>query len=185
MLELKVIIASTRPGRIGPSVAHWFLEIASQHPALHAELIDLAEVNLPMFDEPNHPSKGIYLHEHTKRWSARIAPADAFVIVTPEYNHLPPPSLINALEYLYKEWNHKPVAFVSYGGISGGTRAVEVARQMAVALKMSPLTESLPMPFVAKQIEAGKLTGTESQAKAARTLLDALARVAEAMRTLR
>jgi NAD(P)H-dependent FMN reductase len=185
MHRLQVIVASTRPGRLGPSVATWFQEVAQAHGRFEVELVDLAEVNLPMFDEPQHPAKGQYAHEHTKRWAARVAAGDAFVIVTPEYNHAPPPSLVNALDFVFAEWNHKPVAFVSYGAVSGGTRAVEMAHNQVISLKMIPLTETVVLPFVSKQIADGKFTPTEAQGKSALGLLDALLKMSEALKPIR
>jgi NAD(P)H-dependent FMN reductase len=185
MHRLQVIVASTRPGRLGPSVAAWFQEVARGHGRFEVELVDLAEVNLPMFDEPQHPAKGLYAHEHTRRWAARIATGDAFVIVTPEYNHAPPPSLVNALDFIFAEWNHKPVAFVSYGAVSGGTRAVEAAHNQVIALKMVPLAETVAIPWVSKQIADGKFNATEAQNKSASSLLDALLKMSEALKPTR
>ena len=120
-LVLDVIVASTRPARGGLHVAHWFLERAIDHAGFQVELVDLAQVDLPMFDEPRHPKLRHYEHDHTKVWSSIVDPADAFVIVTPEYNHGPPPALVNALAVLSREWAYKPVGFVSYGSVSGGS----------------------------------------------------------------
>ena len=127
--KLSVINVSTRPGRVGFPLSTWIFEKAAAHGAFDVQLIDLKDENLPMFDEPRHPRLRQYEHEHTKRWSAKIDAADAFVFVTPEYNHGTPPSLINALDYLVQEWAHKPVGFVSYGGPAGGSRAVLRARR--------------------------------------------------------
>src|SRR4051794_37691276 len=121
MPVLQTIVVSTRPGRAGLPVAQWFHDYARQHGKFAAELVDLAEVDLPLFDEPSHPRLRHYQHDHTRQWSARVARADAFVFVTPEYNHATPPSLVNAIDYLVHEWAYKPVGFVSYGGVSGGT----------------------------------------------------------------
>src|SRR5689334_15313188 len=100
MPVLQVFLVSTRPGRAGAPVAEWFRDRAVRHNAFDdVELVDLAEVNLPLFDEPTHPRLRKYAHEHTKAWAARVARADAFVFVTPEYNHGAPPSLVNAIDY--------------------------------------------------------------------------------------
>ena len=111
--KLAVIIASTRPGRVGVHVGTWFFGVARAHPGFDAQWVDLQEVGLPIFDEPRHPRLRQYEHEHTKRWSAIVDAADAFVLVMPEYNYSPPPALTNALDYLGQEWAYKPVAFVS------------------------------------------------------------------------
>jgi NADPH-dependent FMN reductase len=121
-----IIVASTRPTRVGHLIGRWVHERAVEHGKFDIELLDLANFHLPLYDEPKHPSLQQYEHDHTKRWSASVAAADAFVIVTPEYNYGPPPSLINAFDYVYKEWNYKPAGFVSYGGVSGGLRAVQI-----------------------------------------------------------
>ena len=118
------------PESPGPAVAEWFLHRARLHGKFTVDSIDLATVNLPMFDEPRHPRLGQYEHEHTKRWSATVARADAFVFVTPEYNYGAPPSIVNAIDYLNREWAYKPVGFVSYGGVSGGTRSVQMIKQI-------------------------------------------------------
>ena len=185
MLKLHVIIASTRPGRVGLPVGTWFFERAKAHGKFEVTLVDLAKVNLPMMDEPQHPRFQKYEHAHTKAWSATVAAADAFVLVTPEYNFSTAPSLGNALDYLYKEWNYKPAAFVSYGGISGGLRAVEMTKQTLCALKMVPLVEAVSLPFGVKQVADGTFTGTPENDKAATAMLDELHRYAEALKPMR
>ena len=125
-LKLHIVVCSTRPGRVGLSVAKWFEGVTVQHAKFACELVDLAEFNLPVYNEPNHPRFQKYQHDHTKKWSACVSAADAFVFVTPEYNYGPPPSLLNALDYVYVEWNYKPASFVSYGGMSGeGSRRTD------------------------------------------------------------
>jgi NAD(P)H-dependent FMN reductase len=185
-LKLQTIIASTRPGRIGPAVGAWFHAFAEAQGLFECSLVDLADFDLPMYDEPQHPSKQSYEHEHTKAWSRSVADADAYVFVTPEYNYSPPPSLINALDYVYREWNYKPCAFVSYGGASGGLRSAQASRLMVTTLKMMPIPEGvmIQMPWQQldedKQFKAG--TVHESSAK---TLLAELARWAAALKTMR
>jgi NAD(P)H-dependent FMN reductase len=186
MLTLQIIVASTRPGRIGRSVADWMFEVARADPAFSTELVDLAEVNLPFFDEPKHPATRDYQHEHTKRWSATIGRADAFIVVTPEYNHFIPAPLVNALDFLVHEWAHKPLGLVSYGGMSGGLRAAQSLRPLAGALKLMMLNEAVVIPFVHQQkTEAGGFAPTEVQAKGAQAMLRELARVGTVARELR
>lgn len=153
MYTLKIIVASTRPGRKGPAIAAWIQEIAKQQPEFTVELLDLAEINLPFMDEPNHPRLQQYEHEHTKKWSRTIDAADAFIIVTPEYNHGFPAPLKNALDYLLKEWAYKPVGLVSYGGIAGGTRSIQLLKPVLTALKLVPLAEAVNIPFFAKYLD--------------------------------
>ena len=184
-LKLNVIIASTRPGRVGVHVGEWFYRIAKVHPAFEAAWVDLKEVGLPLYDEPRHPRLREYEHEHTRRWSGIVDAADATVFVTPEYNFSPTPALINAIDFVFQEWANKPVAFVSYGGISGGLRAVQASKITLSAVKAVVIAEAVTVPFVARQLKDGVFTPNEVQAKAAPDLLDALARWAEALRPLR
>jgi NAD(P)H-dependent FMN reductase len=185
MPKLQIIVVSTRDGRAGLPVAHWFAERAKAHGAFEVDLVDLREIGLPLFDEPKHPRFRQYQHEHTKRWSALVESADAFVFVTPEYNYGVPPSLINALDYLSAEWAYKPAGFVSYGGVSGGTRSVQMAKMVLTSLKVVPLPEAVSIPFFAKLIDKdGKFDGA-SQEAAAKTVLDELLRWSSALRVLR
>lgn len=186
MLKLNVIIASTRPGRVGPPVANWFVERAKARGTFDVELVDLAEAGLPIFDEPEHPAAQKYQNEHTKKWSAIVDSADAFVIVTPEYNFGTPPSLVNALDYLYNEWNYKPAGFVSYGGISGGLRSVQMTKLILNTLKVVPLTEAVTLPFVWNQLnDSGEFVPNDSNGEAADGMLDELQKWAKALKTMR
>lgn len=184
---LHVITASTRDARKGPLVAEWFLEQARSHAGFEIEAVDLAAVDLPLFDEPRHPRLGKYEHEHTKRWSAIVSRADAFVFVTPEYDHSPPASLINALQYLVREWAYKPLGLVSYGGVSGGTRSAQTIKLTALALRMVPIVEAVSIPFFAKLIddESGLFSPGEVQEKASVTMLTELLRYERVLRGLR
>jgi NAD(P)H-dependent FMN reductase len=185
MPTLHVVIASVRPGRAGLPIGTWFHAFARQHGKFRAKLIDLAEVNLPFLDEPNHPRLGQYEKEHTKAWSATIDAADAFVFVTPEYNYSAPPALLNAIDYLQREWLYKPCAFVSYGGLAGGARSVAVTKQVVTALKMMPMFESVTIPMFTQYLKDGVFTPTEAHEKAATVMLDELLRWTDALRPLR
>ena len=183
---LQIVIASTRPGRIGLPVAQWFEEVASQHDGFDVELIDLAEVGLPFFDEPNHPRLRKYTRQHTKDWSMTVDRADAFVFVTPEYNYGFNAVLKNALDFLHQEWQHKPVGFVSYGGVAAGTRAVQMLKQVVTALKMVPVFASVNIPFVAKFLDdENRLQANDVMTSAANTMLDELLPMAAALEALR
>lgn len=186
-MNLQVIVASTRRGRKGAAVADWFMEQARAHGGFDVELVDLAEVDLPLFDEPRHPRLRQYEHAHTKRWSTIVARADAFVVVTPEYDHTPPASLTNALQHLVHEWSYKPVGFVSYGGVSAGTRGVQQTKLLAVSLKMMPMFETVAIPFFAQHIEeeTGRFAPGSVQTDAADAMLDELLRWAGALQPLR
>jgi NAD(P)H-dependent FMN reductase len=185
--QLQIILASTRPGRIGLPVASWFREQALAHGGFEVEWVDLAEWNLPFLDEPHHPRLRQYEHEHTKRWSATVARADAFVFVTPEYNYGAPPSIVNAIDYLNKEWAYKPVGFVSYGGVSGGTRSAQMIKQLVTSLRMMPIPEAVTIPFFTQYIdkESAAFAPEETQATAATAMLDELLRWTGALATLR
>lgn len=186
MLRVHVVVTSTRPGRLGLPIAQWFLEQARQHGKLEAELVDLKEIALPAMDEPKHPRFKKYEHEHTKKWAAKVAEADAFVFVTPEYNYSGPPALLNAFDYLYEEWTYKPVGFVSYGGVSGGVRSVQMTKLTVTALKMMPLPEGVIIPWIGKLIDEHHVfQGGEAFDKAAVVMLDELTRWAGALKTLR
>lgn len=187
MLNLQIIIISTRPGRKGGIIAEWFAEHARRHGGFNVEVVDLAEVNLPMLDEPNHPRLRQYQHEHTRAWSATVERGDAYVFVTPEYNYGAAPSLLNALDYLFSEWAYKPAGFVSYGGISAGTRSVQMAKQVVTALKMMAIPEAVTIPFFPQYIdsETEKFVPIELQEQAADLMLNELLKWAEALKPIR
>lgn len=186
MSKLEIIIASTRPGRIGPSVARWVEEYAVRHGGFdEVEVVDLAEVGLPFMDEPNHPRLGQYTHDHTRRWSAKVSEADAFVFVMPEYNFGFNAELKNAIDFLHSEWAYKPVGLVSYGGVSAGTRAAQMIKQVVTTLKMTPLSEAVSIPFATQLIKDGTLEGNDAMDAGAKAMFDELVRVTEALRPLR
>jgi NAD(P)H-dependent FMN reductase len=186
MPRLSIIIGSTRPGRAGLPIADWFADRARGHGGFEVDVVDLAELNLPMLDEPNHPRLRQYTHQHTKDWSARVAGSDAFVIVTPEYNHGYSPAVKNAIDYLHHEWHYKPVGFVSYGGVAAGTRAMQQLKQVVTALRMLPLTDAVNIPFHTQFLDDdGRVQANEVMEQAADVMLDELVRVAAALRPLR
>jgi NAD(P)H-dependent FMN reductase len=187
MLNLGIVVASVREGRAGLPIAHWCLGEVARHGAFSATLLDLRAFALPLLEEPAHPRLGRYSQQTTRAWSAAVAPMDAFVFVTPEYNYGSPPALINALDHLYAEWHYKPVGFVSYGGISGGLRSVQMTKLVVSTLRMMPLPEAVTIPFFSTHLDAaaGTFTPTESPAKSAGAMLDELARWAAALSPLR
>jgi NAD(P)H-dependent FMN reductase len=186
MPVLTVVIASTRPGRAGAPIGEWFAERAGEHAGFDVQVVDLAELALPLLDEPNHPRLRQYVHQHTQDWSAIVDGSDAFVFVTPEYNHGYPAALKNAIDYLHSEWADKPVGFVSYGGVSGGTRAVQQLKPVVAALRMTPIVEGVMIPFFATQIdEDGVFRPTELIEQSADAMLDELARLEGVLRQLR
>ncbi|MBB4661900.1 NADPH-dependent FMN reductase [Conexibacter arvalis] len=185
MPRLLIIVGSTRPGRVGLPVARWFGARAEAHGGFDVDVADLAELDLPLMDEPNHPRLQRYEHDHTKAWSARVAAADAVVLVMPEYNHTFTAPVKNALDYLHHEWQHKPIGIVSYGGVSAGTRAATAIKPVLAALKLTVAGE-LPIPFVARFVgDDGVVQANETMTDAADGLLDELVRVEATLRDLR
>ncbi|HEX7042669.1 MAG TPA: NAD(P)H-dependent oxidoreductase [Patescibacteria group bacterium] len=160
MLKIQVIIGSTREGRFGDKPAKWIASYLKEKEDVEVELIDLRDWPLPFFNEPVSPasSDGKYTNELAAKWAEKIGEADGYIIVTPEYNHGYPSVLKNALDYVYKQWNKKPVSFLSYGGMSGGTRAVQQLRQVVIELQLVPIRQSIHIPFFRKQLdESGNL----------------------------
>ncbi|GAB3337732.1 NADPH-dependent FMN reductase [Micromonospora halotolerans] len=187
MPTLQIIIASTRPGRLGLPVAEWINTVAVKHGGFdQVELVDLAEWNLPFMDEPNHPRLRRYVHQHTRDWSATIDRADAFLIVMPEYNFGYTAPLKNAIDYLAHEWAYKPVGLVSYGGVSAGTRAAQMIKQVLTTLKMTPIPEAVHIPFVAQFVDDdGALRPNETMEASAEAMLDELVHWTSALTPLR
>ena len=185
---LQIIICSTRPGRVGPAVGEWITATAEADGRFEVEVVDLAEVNLPMLDEPKHPRFRQYEHQHTKDWSAVIDRADAFIFVVPEYNYGYNAATKNAIDYLNHEWKYKPVGYASYGGVApvghpGGaaTQAGDDDPQDGPAVR-----SAVNIPFVQQFLDAGKrLQPNEVMTEAAAAMLDELARLAATLRPLR
>lgn len=167
-------------------MALWFEQAAIAHGGFEVELIDLADVNLPFFDEPNHPRLRQYVHQHTKEWSATVDRAGAYVFVTPEYNYGFNAVLKNAIDFLHQEWLHKPVGFVSYGGVAAGTRAVQMLKQVVTTLKMVPVFASVNIPFVAQFLDdENRLQPNDVMTSAAIAMLDELLPMAATLQPLR
>jgi NAD(P)H-dependent FMN reductase len=186
MNNIKIITSTTREGRKGIAVENWITELAKQTDKYNIELLDLAKINLPFMDEPNHPRLKQYQHDHTKKWSETIDAADAFIIVLAEYNYGFPAPIKNAIDYLYNEWMHKPVAFVSYGGVSGGLRSTQMLKQVVTATHMMPIVEQVNIPFFAKLInENGTFVPDEKITKSAHGMLKELERWSNALKAMR
>lgn len=185
MLKLNVLITSTRPGRAALPIGTWFANEAKKHGRFDVTVTDLKELALPLLDEPGHPRLGKYENAHTKAWSERVQASDAFVMITPEYNHGAPPALLNALDYLYAEWCYKPAGFVSYGGPAGGARSVQMVKTTLLALKMVPIVESVIIPMFTSHMKDETFVATDGHSKMAVGMLDELHRWAEALRPMR
>ncbi len=178
-LRLEVIVGSTRQGRFGPTVARWFLTQAEGRSDMAPDLLDLADVDLPAA-YPRRPGPAL------EAFTRRIDRADAFVVVTPEYNHGYPASLKQAIDLAYDEWRAKPVGFVSYGGMAGGLRAVEQLRQVFAELHAVTMRDTVSFHRVWGLFDdSGELLEPAPFTAAAKTMLDALAWWALALRTAR
>jgi NAD(P)H-dependent FMN reductase len=185
-LKLKVISGSTRPGRVGPTIAKWAASAVEAHGGFEVEYVDLADINLPLLDEPAHPAAQQYTHEHTKRWSSIIADADAFVFLTPEYDSFAPASLVNAIQVLYKEWNYKPAGIISYGGISGGLRASQTLRDLLANVNVVALPQVVPVPFFPEFINDEDIfTPNEKISEGTTLMLSELTKWANALKPMR
>ncbi|GAA2510798.1 NAD(P)H-dependent oxidoreductase [Pilimelia columellifera] len=176
MPSLQVIVASTRPGRIGLPIGQWAYRRASGHGGFDVELVDLAEQNLPFMDEPNHPRLRRYVHEHTKAWSAKVDAADAFVFVTPEYNFGYPATLKNAVDFLFQEWATKPCGLFSYGGVAAGTRSAQLVKPVLGAVGLVVVPEAVAVPFAGKLVSDGDFHPTEAVESSTDAMLDSLVR---------
>jgi NAD(P)H-dependent FMN reductase len=180
------VLGSTRDGRRGDRVGEWFAAIARAREDLAAEVVDLLAWDLPWFRAAEVPARGDYRDEATRRWAAKVAEADGFVLVCPEYNHGYPASMKNALDLVYAEWSHKPVTFVTYGGSAGGVRASEQLVQVAVELKMAPLRAQVHIPMAGRVFGRGGPGVPEPRhAAQAEIVLDELVWWARALRAAR
>jgi len=185
MTRVAIILGSTRPGRRGEPVAQWVYERASKRGDAEFELVDLADYPLPHLDEPMPPSVGQYANQHTREWSEKIASFDAFVFVTPEYNHSTSGVLKNAIDYLYKEWNNKACGFVSYGASAGGARAVEHLRLVAGEVQMADVRSQVAMSLFTDFENFTAFNPSERHDLPLNTMLDQVIAWGTALRTLR
>jgi len=161
--RLMIIVGSVRPGRVGLPIAAWVRERAEANGAFDVDFVDLAELNLPFMDEPNHPSLHRYTQPHTIAWSERVAATDAFLFVTPEYNHSYSPALKNAIDFLNREWWRKPLGFVSYGGVSGGTRGVVALSTVTQGLGLVKIGANVEVNFPKTQLVDGVFVPNEKE----------------------
>lgn len=181
-MKLLVVVASTRPTRVGPAVADWFLAQVPAGPGLEVDVADLAEIALPFLDEPVDAHSGGYVRARTIAWSDRVDAADAVVLVMPEYNRGYTAPLKNALDHLADEWRDKPVGFVSYGMSSGGMRAVEAITPVVVALGMVPVASAVTVHLRRRLGEDGRIQDDGTLAPAATRMLAEVLRLATLLR---
>lgn len=186
MLRVAIILGSTRPGRNGEAVARWVYNIAKKrsNDDTEFEYVDIKDFNLPLLDEPIPPSQGQYSKDHTKRWSAKIDSFDAFIFVTPEYNHGIPGALKNAIDFLYREWNNKAAGFVSYGGV-GGIRSVEHLRLVMAELQVADVRGQVALSLFTDFENFTKFKSAPYQEQALNTLIDQVTAWGTAHKALR
>src|SRR5206468_983093 len=184
MIRIAVIVGSTRPGRKALDVANWVMDIAALRGDAAFELVDIQDFNLPLLDEPSPPSLGHYSQPHTKAWAAKIAQFDGFVFVTPEYNHATSGALKNAIDFLYKEWNHKAAGFVSYGS-AGGTRAVENLRLVMGELMVADVRAQVMLSLFTDFENFATFKPDQRHDAEVDVLIDQVVQWSRALRTLR
>jgi NAD(P)H-dependent FMN reductase len=182
--KIGIIIGSTRPGRVGESVARWVHEIARQRTDAEFELVDLLDYKLPHLDEEIPPAAGRYSQPHTLEWAAKIGSFDGFVFVTPEYNHSTSGALKNAIDFLYAEWNNKACGFVSYGSV-GGARAVEHLRLIAGELQMADVRAQVALSLATDFENYTVLKPADHHTQLVNATLDQVVAWSEALKPLR
>ncbi|MDB5056155.1 MAG: NADPH-dependent reductase [Bacilli bacterium] len=185
MLKIAIIIGSTRPGRRGEAVARWVHEIAQKRSDAEYELVDIADFNLPLYDEPNPPILGQYTKPHTLAWSEAINSFDGYVFVTPEYNHAISGALKNAIDYLFNEWKDKAAGIVSYGGGTGGARAAENLRLILGELHVADVRAQVTLSLFTDFENFSILKPAPRQEAAANTLFDQVVAWSGALKALR
>jgi NAD(P)H-dependent FMN reductase len=184
MLRIAVIIGSTRPGRKGEAVGKWAYDIARTRTDAEFELVDIAEYNLPLLDEPMPAMFGQYSHDHTRVWSAKIASFDGYVFVTPEYNHATCGALKNAIDFLYGEWGNKSAGFIAYGGTSGA-RAVENLRLIMAELQVATVRAQVGLSMFTDFENFSVFKPNPGQEKAVHSMLDQVIAWSGALKPLR
>jgi NAD(P)H-dependent FMN reductase len=182
-LKVAIIVGSTRPGRKGRIIADWAHTIATQRHDADYELVDIADFGLPLLDEPRPPAMGEYVHDHTKVWAAKIDAQDAFVFVTPEYNHSTSGALKNAIDFLFREWNHKAAGFVGYGGMNGA-RAIEHLRQIMAEIMIADVRAQVGLSLYT-DFEKGSFKPAGSHTAVVNAMLDQVVAWGGALRVLR
>lgn len=184
MTKIAIVTGSTRPGRLNEAVAQWVAEHAKSVEGAEFELVDIADFDLPLLDEPMPALMGQYSNEHTKKWAQTIAQYDGYVFVTPEYNHSTSGALKNAIDYLNAEWNDKAAGFVGYGS-AGGVRAVEHLRQIASEVRLAHVRDQVQLSLFTDFENFSTFKPQDMQVDALHTMLKDLVRWTGAMKTIR
>ena len=184
MIRVAIIIGSTRPGRKAEAVARWVYEIAHKRNDAEFELVDIKDFNLPLLDEPVSPIMGQYTHQHTKTWSAKIASFDAYVFVTPEYNHGTSGALKNAIDFLYHEWVNKAAGFVSYGG-GAGARAAEQLRLVLAEVQIATVRNQVLLSLFTDFENFSVFKPAPQHEKSVNAMLEQVTAWGSALKTLR
>lgn len=184
MTRVGIIIGSARPGRNGEAVGRWVHEVANAHGGAEYELVDLADHDLPQLDESVPAAAGQYANQHTRLWADVVGGLDAFVFVTPEYNHSMPGLLKTALDFVYAEWNHKAAGFVGYGA-DGGIRAVEQLRQVMAHLKVADVGPQVTLSLWTDFVNMNEFRPDARHEASLKTMLDELLSWARALRSVR
>src|SRR5438105_9076045 len=184
MIKIAIVIGSTRPGRNGEAVGKWVYEIAQKRSDAEFELVDIKDFNLPLLDEPMPPIMGQYSKPHTKAWAAKVGSFDAFVFVTPEYNHGTSGALKNAIDFLFAEWNNKAAGFVGYGSV-GGVRAVEQLRLVMAEVQVATVRNQVALSLFTDFENYTKFKPAAHHEKSVNQMLDQVIAWSGALKSLR
>ena len=184
MLKIGIIVGTTRPGRRGPALANWILDIARKRNDAAFEIVDIQDYDLPVLDEPMPPSMGNYAQEHTRKWAAKIGSLDGFIFVTPEYNHSISGALKNAIDFIYAEWNDKAAGFVSYG-TTGGARAVEHLRGIMAEVQVADVRAHVSLSLFTDYENFSMFKPADWHLTQLNTMLDQLVAWSGALKSLR
>lgn len=185
MIRIAVVTGTTRPGTKSPAVADWIAAHAAGRTDIEVSKLDIADFGLPLLDELMPPARGQYSKDHTRRWAEAVADYDGFIFVTPEYNHAPAPALVNAIDYLFREWQDKAAAFVSYGAQANGVRAVEPLRSMLAALNVATVANHVHLSLWTDFEQMKTPNPPEAKLKELDGLLDQLSKWAGALKSVR
>ncbi len=184
MTKIAIIIGSTRPGRNGEAVGKWVYEQSKKQTNAEFELVDIADYNLPLLDEPYPAMMNQYSKDHTKKWAEKINEFDGYIIVTPEYNHSTSGALKNAIDYLNVEWANKAAGFVSYGS-AGGARAVEHLRQIFAELRVATVREQVMFSLFTDFVDMSEFKPASPHNNEAEALFNEVISWSNALKTIR